>query len=98
MDLFGSICAGIDVIFWQHPEVIVDTFLRSAHMLENIQRTIPDVELRCYVLGSMSMQQQIQVVEEASVHVSPQGGLSYFSLFAQEGASLVLLVIEPQRI
>lgn len=66
-------------------------------MMEDIQRAIPDVELRCYDLASMSMQQQVRVVEEASVHVSPQGGLSYLSLFAQEGASLVLLVKQPRR-
>jgi hypothetical protein len=66
-------------------------------MMESIQMAIPDVEVRCFDLGSVSMQQQLLLVEEASVHVSPQGGLSYFSLFAQEGASLVLLVRRGQR-
>jgi hypothetical protein len=61
--------------------------------MDAIQMAIPDVELRCFDLGSMSMQQQVLIVEKASVHVSPQGGLSYLSLFAQEGASLVLLVM-----
>ncbi len=61
--------------------------------MDAIQMAIPDVELRCFDLGSMSMQQQVLMVEKASVHVSPQGGLSYLSLFAQEGASLVLLVM-----
>lgn len=61
--------------------------------MDAIQMAIPDVELRCFDLGSMSMQQQVLTVEKASVHVSPQGGLSYLSLFAQEGASLLLLVM-----
>jgi hypothetical protein len=66
----------------------------SAHMMESIRRAIPNVQLECFDLGSLSMQQQVQVVERASVHVSPHGGLSYLSLFAQEGASLVLLVTQ----
>jgi hypothetical protein len=32
-------------------------------MMETIRRTVPDVELRCYDLSGMSMQQQIEVVE-----------------------------------
>jgi hypothetical protein len=62
-------------------------------MMESIRAAIPDVQLQCFDMGSLSMQQQVQVVEQASVHVSPHGGLSYLSLFAHEGASLVLLVM-----
>jgi hypothetical protein len=62
-------------------------------MMESIQMAIPDVEVQCFDLGSVSIQQQVLLVEQASVHVSPHGGLSYLSLFAQEGASLVLLVM-----
>jgi hypothetical protein len=66
-------------------------------MMESIQMAIPDVEVQCFDLGSVSIQQQVLLVEQASVHVSPHGGLSYLSLFAQEGASLVLLVRRGQR-
>jgi hypothetical protein len=79
--------------FSVHFKHIDITSFQSTRMMDAIQMAIPDVELRCFDLGSMSMQQQVLMVEKASVHVSPQGGLSYLSLFAQEGASLVLLVM-----
>ena len=45
-------------------------------MMESIQMAIPDVEVQCFDLGSVSIQQQVLLVEQASVHVSPHGGLS----------------------
>jgi hypothetical protein len=62
--------------------------------MESIRAAIPEVQLQCFDISSLSMQQQVQVVEQASVHVSAHGGLSYLSLFAHEGASLVLLVTQ----
>ena len=63
-------------------------------MMEGIRAAIPDVQLQCLEMSSLSMQQQVQLVGQASVHVCAHGGLSYLSLFAHEGASLVLLVMQ----